>query len=96
MSEFMFQSGGNISQPFKFGKTVMAQCLRVLAAHAEDSSLGSGTHIRQFRAACKSSPRRSNALIWPNWVPHLNTHTPIQMHIHTHTFKNYLKKTYHT
>jgi hypothetical protein len=70
----------------------MAQCLRVLAAHAEDSSLGSGTHIRQFRAACKSSPRRSNALIWPNWVPHLNTHTPIQMHIHTHTFKNYFKK----
>ena len=32
----MFQSGGNISQPFKFGETVMAQCLRVLAALPED------------------------------------------------------------
>lgn len=82
VSEFMFQSGGNISQPFKFGKTVMAQCLRVLAALPEDHP-----HQGAFPAYNCRGPR---ALFWPSRAQACActlVHTHIQTHTH-HMHKN--------
>lgn len=74
MSEFMFQSGGNISQPFKFGETVMAQCLRVLAALPED-------HPHQGPSLLITAEA-------PGLFSGLQGHKHVLAHSCTHTYKH--------
>lgn len=54
------------------GDRETAQLLGMLAALSENLSLALSTHVGQFTT---TSPRESNVLFWPLWVPHSCMHT---------------------